>query len=127
MTTDRRRGGTLPAPHQLPTPADLEDWRTAAHTGAGSPWLPVDFAEALVRYGLYHGEGLRMMEAASRTLHEPPRDVAWEIIGADSPGENWEDHQDPERAFRLFRAKLRMAQGDGARLQYKIWLARPDG
>ncbi|MBY6003714.1 hypothetical protein KUV62_07340 [Salipiger bermudensis] len=127
MTSKRRRGGPLPAPHQLPKPSDLERWRVAAHTGAGSPWLPVDLAEALVRYGLYHGEGLRMMEAASLMLHEPPRDVAWEIIGADSPGENWDDHQDPERAFRLFRAKLRRAQAEGARLQYKIWLGRRSG
>ena len=55
------------------------------------------------------------MEACAPTFHEPVRDVSWEMIGADSDGENWEDHRDPQRAYRLFRAKLRLAARDGVR------------
>nr|WP_249200575.1 hypothetical protein [Thetidibacter halocola] len=102
-------------------------WLEAAHGGAGTPWLSRDEALLLALYALERGEGVSMMEAASYMLHEPPRDIGWEIIGADLPGENWEDHRDPRRAFVLFRRKLRDAERSGARLQYKLWLSRADG
>ena len=80
-------------------------------------------AETLARHALMLGRGVRLMEASALTLHEPPRDTDWEILGADAPGENWEDHRDPRRAFALFERKLRWARVAGARLQYKLWLA----
>ncbi|EPX83079.1 hypothetical protein [Salipiger mucosus] len=109
--------------HDAPPPASLRAWMVAGHSGAGTPWLRPGEALALARYALVRGEGVRMMEAAAMTLHEPPRDVDWEIIGADAPGENWEDHLDPGAAYDLVRRKLRLARDEGARLQYKLWLA----
>ena len=117
---------SLLAPHD-PDPGHdmLRAWARAARTGAGSPWLsPVD-AESLARHGLARGLGVRLMEASALTLHEPPRDTDWEILGADPDGANWDDHRDPARAFRLVQAKLRQARAAGARLQYKIWLGMP--
>ncbi|MCR8549078.1 hypothetical protein M4578_14665 [Salipiger sp. P9] len=110
-----------------PAPGEeqLLAWLNAAHRGGGTPWLTRDQAQALARYALTRGEGVRMMEAAAFTMHEPPRDIAWEILGADAPGENWDDHRDPDRAFALFQSKLRLAERDGARLQYKLWLGHP--
>ena len=71
------------------------------------------------------GEGVRSMEAAAYSFREPPRDTAWEILGADPAGENWDDHRDPSRAFLLVQRKVERARRDGARLQYKLWLAGP--
>ena len=101
----------------------LAEWFAAAHQGSGTPWLTPGEAEVLVRFALTQGEGVSMMEAASARFHEPPRDIGWEMIGADDPGENWEDHRDPKRAFAVFRAKLRAAQQAGAHLQYRLWLS----
>lgn len=112
----------LLTPEPRPLPSLLEDWAAAARSGAGSPWLSAAQAEALARYALAQGEGVHLMEAAAYTLHEPPRDIGWEILGADPQGENWDDHRDPVRAFALLRQKLTMARRNGARLQYKLWL-----
>ncbi|APX22812.1 hypothetical protein Ga0080559_TMP2016 [Salipiger profundus] len=113
---------TLLAPDDPPR-ATLDAWVRAATTGAGTPWLSTAEAETLARHALMLGRGVRLMEASALTLHEPPRDTDWEILGADAPGENWEDHRDPRRAFALFERKLRWARVAGARLQYKLWLA----
>ncbi|MCA0846207.1 hypothetical protein [Salipiger thiooxidans] len=113
-----------PAPDDMPTEATLLAWVASAQTGAGTPWLPARHAEALARFALMRGMGVRLMEAAAMILHEPPRDIGWEILGADDPGDNWEDHRDPQRAFALFRHKLALARNEGARLQYKLWLGR---
>ncbi len=105
-------------------PSMLARLRAEAHTGSGASWLYSDQADALARYALKFHEGVRLMEACAPTFHEPVRDVSWEMIGADCEGENWEDHRDPQRAYRLFRAKLRLAARDGVRLKYKLWLGR---
>lgn len=105
-------------------PSPLSQLRAEAHTGSGARWLFSDQADALARYALKFHEGVRLMEACAPTFHEPVRDVSWEMIGADSDGENWEDHRDPQRAYRLFQAKLRLAARDGVRLKYKLWLGR---
>jgi hypothetical protein len=116
----------LLAPEPVPSAATLADWRKAARTGDGSPWLRPHLADALARYALAHGEGVAMMEAVAPAFREPPRDLDWEIIGDDAPGENWEDHRDPQQAYALFRHKLALAQRDRARLDYKLWL-KPRG
>lgn len=110
-----------PAPSVRPT---FDAWLSAGQTGAGTPWLSVRQTESLARYALMRGYGVRLMEAAALTLHEPPRDTDWEILGADAPGTNWDDHRDPARAFRLLADKLALARRAGARLQYKLWLGR---
>ena len=102
--------------------ARLAAWFEAAHQGDGSPWLTPGETELLASFGVTRGEGVRMMEAATHPFREPPRDPDWEIIGADDPGENWEDHRDPARALALVRRKLRAAGKAGARLHYKLWL-----
>lgn len=117
---------TLLAPDdQAPACATLNAWTRAARTGAGSPWLSPNDAETLARHALARGLGVRLMEASALTLHEPPRDTDWEILGADPLGANWDDHQDPARALRLLVTKLRQARTAGARLQYKLWLGEP--
>ncbi|CUH79362.1 hypothetical protein [Tropicibacter naphthalenivorans] len=116
----------LLAPDDAPTPAMLRAWFEAAHTGAGTPFLPPDHADALARYALLRGEGVSMMEAVAPAFRDPPRDVSWEILGDDAPGQNWHDHRDPQRAYALFRQKLDWARRDRARLDYKLWL-RPAG
>ncbi|MDU8910006.1 hypothetical protein [Aestuariicoccus sp. MJ-SS9] len=116
------KGADLLADADPPSPEDLAAWRQAAHTGDGAPWLRAGSAEALARFAAARGEGVSMMEAAALTLREPPRDIGWEIIGADAPGENWEDHRDPARALSLVLRKLAQARRYGVRLQYKIWL-----
>ncbi|MBN9886183.1 hypothetical protein [Salipiger abyssi] len=113
------------APDPTPGEEQLLAWLAAARTGGGTPWLRPEQAEALARFALTHGEGIRLMEAAAFTMHEPPRDISWEILGADAPGENWDDHRDPHKAFILFQSKLRLAAREGARLQYKLWFGRP--
>ena len=102
---------------------DLSGWFAAAHTGEGAPWLLAAQADALARYALERGEGVSLMEAAARILREPPRDIGWEILGHDTPGLNWEDHHDPELAYRVFTAKIRKARLDGVRLLYKLWVS----
>jgi len=109
----------------LPAPDQLALWLEAGHCGGGTPWLSALDATALAEFALACGEGVRMMEAAAYSFREPPRDVGWEILGADAPGENWDDHKDPARAYALFRRKLAQAQAEGARLQYKLWFALP--
>ncbi len=109
---------------EAPAPLPLEAWFDAAHTGAGTPWLLARDADALARFALGRGEGVSLMEAAARAFREPPRDIGWEILGSDAAGDNWEDHGDPHRAYRLFRAKLEKARADGVVLLYKLWLAR---
>ena len=111
---------------EAPAPLPLEAWFQAAHTGAGAPWLLAGDADALVRFALSRGEGVSLMEAAARAFHEPPRDIGWEILGTDAPGENWEDHRDPRRAYVLFRNKLEKARLDRVTLLYKLWF-RPAG
>ncbi|KUF10618.1 hypothetical protein [Pseudoponticoccus marisrubri] len=108
-------------------PADmLAAWRRAAQSGDGSPWLRAGQADALARYGLAFGEGVAMMEACAPAFREPPRDIGWEILGADEAGRNWADHTDPQRAYALFRAKLDRARHDRVVLHYKLWL-KPGG
>ncbi|MDO6584885.1 hypothetical protein Q4543_05090 [Salipiger sp. 1_MG-2023] len=114
---------TNPAPAPSPRPT-LDAWLSAGQTGAGTPWLSALQAESLARYALMRGYGVRLMEASALTLHEPPRDTDWEILGADAPGSNWEDHHNPACAFRLLVDKLTLARRAGARLQYKLWLGR---
>lgn len=109
----------------LPAEDMLSDWFAQAHTGAGSPWLTQGETLLLAEYGVLHGEGVRMMEASTRDFREPPQNVGWEIIGADAPGDNWDDHRDPAKALTLLKRKLRQAQQDGARLQYKLWIEAP--
>ncbi|EIE50231.1 hypothetical protein AL036_12680 [Salipiger aestuarii] len=118
---------SLLAPGDDPAPAfpTLCAWTRAARTGAGSPWLSPGDAETLARHALARGLGVRLLEAAALTLHEPPRDTDWEILGADAPGANWDDHRDPSRALHLLLTKLRQARTAGARLQYKLWLGEP--
>lgn len=106
-----------------PAPLPLDAWLAAAHTGAGTPWLLASDADALARFALRRGEGVSLMEAAARAFREPPRDIGWEILGSDSPGDNWDDHRNPHRAYALFRAKLDKAHADGVVLLYKLWLA----
>ncbi len=105
------------------SPAKIAAWRATALGGDGTPWLRADQALVLARSALARGEGVSMMEAVAPTFKEPPRDVSWEIIGADPTGENWEDHHDPRRAFALLQRKLQQARRDGAVLHYKLWLA----
>lgn len=100
----------------------LDAWRRAAQGGDGSPWLRAAEAEALARYALHFGEGVALMEAVATRFREPVRDTGWEILGDDPPGENWEDHHDPQRALELLRRKLAQARRDGAVLEYKLWL-----
>lgn len=101
----------------------LAGWFADAHQGEGSPWLTPGEAEALVLFAFKRGAGLRLMEARHFPLSEKACDPGLEILGADPAGENWEDHHDPARAMALFRAKLRAATAQGARLRYKLWLA----
>lgn len=101
----------------------LQAWRRAALTGDGSPWLRASEAEALARYALRFGEGVSLMEAVATRFREPVRDIGWEMIGADAPGQNWEDHHDPARALELLHRKLEQARRDGAVLEYKLWLS----
>lgn len=108
-----------------PSSGTLAAWFQSAHTGDGTPWLRAAQADVLARYALARGEGLCMMEASALSFREPPRDTGWEILGADPDGQNWTDHNDPQRAYALFKAKVRMAQTDGAVLQYKLWFAPP--
>jgi hypothetical protein len=100
----------------------LADWFEEAHQGAGSPWLTPGEAEALALFALKRGEGVRIMEARVYPHSETPCDPVFEILGADAPGENWEDHQDPATALTLVRRKLRAASKAGSRLRYKLWL-----
>lgn len=102
---------------------DLAGLFRSAHSGTGTPWLSAEAADRLVGYALALGEGVSMMEAAAYVLSEPVRESDWEILGADAPGENWNDHRDPVRAQALFRRKLRQAALAGARLQYRLWFA----
>ncbi|MBV2359578.1 hypothetical protein KUH32_07320 [Thalassococcus sp. CAU 1522] len=113
-------------PDDLPSQTALDAWVAAARTGAGTPWLQARHAETLARHAMGRGLGISLMEASTRRFTEPPRDTSWEILGADPPGENWDDHRDPSRAYTLFLAKIRAAQRDGVVLQYKIWLAKAD-
>lgn len=117
---------SLLAPDSGPTQDDLATWREDARRGEGSPWLKAAQADALARYALKFDEGIHMMEAVAPRFREPPRDVSWEILGDDPQGENWDDHQIPQLAYALFRKKLRLAQEDGAVLEYKLWLS-PEG
>lgn len=100
---------------------DLPAAFAAAHTGDGAPWLMAAQADELARYALRRGEGICLMEAAVRTLKEPPGDVGWEILGDDPQGFNWVDHRDPMLAYRVFLAKLKKARLDGVQLLYKLW------
>lgn len=102
----------------------LAGWFAEAHEGAGTPWLTPGEAEALAIFALKQGEGVRIVEARVYPQSETPCDPALEILGADAPGENWEDHLCPERALTLLRRKLRAASDTGLRLRYKIWLAK---
>lgn len=115
-------GSDLLAPDRGPSADALAVWRKAALTGDGAPWLRAADADALARYALKFNEGVHMMEAVAPRFREPPRDVSWEILGADAPGENWQDHGDPQQAYALLQKKLRWARADGALLDYKIWL-----
>ncbi|ASP19561.1 hypothetical protein ANTHELSMS3_00844 [Antarctobacter heliothermus] len=114
----------LLAPNSGPSQNDLAAWREDARHGEGSPWLKAAQADALARYALKYGEGVHMMEAIAPRFREPPRDVSWEILGDDPEGDNWDDHQNPQQAYRLFQKKLHWAQRDGAVLHYKIWLKK---
>lgn len=100
----------------------LAGWFAEAHQGGGTPWLSPGEAEALAIYAFKRGEGVRIAEARVFPHAETPCDPVFEILGADAPGNNWEDHRDPERALALLRAKLRAAADTGVRLRYKIWL-----
>jgi hypothetical protein len=114
----------LVAPEPQPPADTLAAWRQAAWTGDGTPWLRAHDADALARHALGFDEGVHMMEATAGAFCEPPRDISWEILGADEPGQNWIDHRDPKRAYILFRGKLHAARSIGAVLRYKIWLRR---
>ncbi|GGG78193.1 hypothetical protein GCM10011415_28960 [Salipiger pallidus] len=116
---------TVPGARAPGSTPDMDSLIAAARTGAGTPWLARLQAEELARHALSLGLGVRLMEASAHTLHEPPRDVGWEILGADPDGQNWDDHHNPARAFKLFEAKLAAARRAGARLQYKLWLGQP--
>ena len=105
----------------------LAAWFAAAHEGGGTPWLTPGEAEALALYALRRGEGVRMMEAVRHPIPDAARDPDLEILGADAPGENWEDHGDPSRALTLLRRKLLDAARGGARLRYKLWLCPARG
>jgi hypothetical protein len=105
-----------------PSLAQLDAWAAMARTGQGTPWLKAHEADALARRALQKGWGVSLMEASVKTFHEPPRDVDWEILGNDPAGENWEEHRDPARAYRLLKAKHRKAREDRVVLLYKIWL-----
>ena len=113
---------TLLTSEPTPSAETLADWRRQARQGEGGPWLRAAQTQALARYALHHGEGVCMMEALAGPFHEPPRDISWEILGADPTGQNWEDHRDPQRAYALLQDKLLAARAVGAVLDYKIWL-----
>ena len=102
----------------------LAKWSAEAHQSMGSSWLTPGEAEALALYAARHGEGVRLMEARAFPHGEASCDPAFEIIGADPYGENWEDHIDPAKALRLVRTKLRAASDAEQRLRYKIWLSK---
>ena len=111
-----------PDPDEAPSQAALSAWLDAAQTGSGTPWLPTAHAAIFAGYARDRGFGVSLMEASTAVFTEPPRDTDWEILGADTAGDNWADHRDPARAFALFERKLRRARRDGARLQYKLWI-----
>ncbi len=113
-----------PDPDHAPSPAALDEWVAAAQTGSGTPWLPRAHAVIFAAHALKRGFGISLMEAASPLFTEPPRDSDWEILGADTPGDNWVDHHDPHQAFALFERKIRKATRDKAQLRYKFWLAQ---
>ncbi|MFW2543143.1 hypothetical protein ACN2XU_10910 [Primorskyibacter sp. 2E107] len=114
------------APEPLLPRDVLDAWAAQARTGDGSPWLWAHEAEALARHALVTHEGVALMEAVTPQFREPVSDIGWEIVGADHPGENWLDHEDPSRAMDLLRRKIQLARKNGARLQYKLWL-KPAG
>jgi len=93
-----------------------------AQRGVGSDWMDAKDVTAFAKYALSRGFGVQYMEAYGDGPSRGKHALWHQILGIDDPGENWDDHRDPARAFEILRQKLDLARVDGVDLKCKLWI-----
>ena len=90
-------------------------------TAKGTDYLSVPEIEACLDFIWARRAFIHSMEAFEITKDYDTANVELSIYGLDGK-ENWENHQDVERAQKLVREKLELAKQSSHEIRFNIWL-----